>query len=459
MKFNLILLFLILLSINVLGQEIILPRNIYSPYETLQARLSLNFLPVKDIQLNQIFLFDSSNKSYFIAPFLIKFDNNNYYIYFDLPYNTKKDNYTLRISKILHILNNILMEKTIIKEFSIINDTHVISISPAIINLSSPSQEFYIKVFNHGNLTTLTIRTSNGITHPYDQPQQIGNSRSFKFSANSKSPEEQVIFLYNQKNYTVPIYTNFREQSIINITIPVNQTNITIPVNQTNITIPVNQTNITIPVNQTNITIPVNQTNITTKKNIIYPIILITNLSSIKRYLSKTETLQGPLPIKNNLNQSIILNFSLNGNLNDIVNINATSLTLEPYEIKEQYFIVNPNKNATYYEYSGNLSITTLNYSIIFPMNFYITQEIKESLKEKNEEIYKTLFNEPEQEIKEPFENKTIKPNLENKESNNTILIISLIIIMIILIIILILTRKKHREITFGEYMKTIERK
>ena len=432
MKFNLILLFLILLSINVLGQEIILPRNIYSPYETLQARLSLNFLPVKDIQLNQIFLFDSSNKSYFIAPFLIKFDNNNYYIYFDLPYNTKKDNYTLRISKILHILNNILMEKTIIKEFSIINDTHVISISPAIINLSSPSQEFYIKVFNHGNLTTLTIRTSNGITHPYDQPQQIGNSRSFKFSANSKSPEEQVIFLYNQKNYTVPIYTNFREQSIINITIPVNQTNITIPVNQTNIT---------------------------TKKNIIYPIILITNLSSIKRYLSKTETLQGPLPIKNNLNQSIILNFSLNGNLNDIVNINATSLTLEPYEIKEQYFIVNPNKNATYYEYSGNLSITTLNYSIIFPMNFYITQEIKESLKEKNEEIYKTLFNEPEQEIKEPFENKTIKPNLENKESNNTILIISLIIIMIILIIILILTRKKHREITFGEYMKTIERK
>ena len=429
MKFNLILLFLILLSINVLGQEIILPRNIYSPYETLQARLSLNFLPVKDIQLNQIFLFDSSNKSYFIAPFLIKFDNNNYYIYFDLPYNTKKDNYTLRISKILHILNNILMEKTIIKEFSIINDTHVISISPAIINLSSPSQEFYIKVFNHGNLTTLTIRTSNGITHPYDQPQQIGNSRSFKFSANSKSPEEQVIFLYNQKNYTVPIYTNFREQSIINIT------------------------------NQTNITIPVNQTNITTKKNIIYPITLITNLSSIKKYLSKTETLQGPLPIKNNLNQSIILNFSLNGNLNDIVNINATSLTLEPYEIKEQYFIVNPNKNATYYEYSGNLSITTLNYSIIFPMNFYITQEIKESLKEKNEEIYKTLFNEPEQEIKEPFENKTIKPNPENKKSNNTILIISLIIIMIILIIILILTRKKHREITFGEYMRTIERK
>ncbi|MCX6711994.1 MAG: hypothetical protein NT139_03090 [Candidatus Woesearchaeota archaeon] len=104
MKFNIILLLLILLSINVLAEEITFPKQVYSPYETLQANLSLNFLPIKDIQPNQIFLFDSSGKSYYIAPLLTKFDDNNYYIYFDLPYNAKDDNYTLRISKIAYIL-------------------------------------------------------------------------------------------------------------------------------------------------------------------------------------------------------------------------------------------------------------------------------------------------------------------------------------------------------------------
>lgn len=425
MKFNLILLFLILLSINILAQEIILPKNSYSPYETLQARLSLEFLPVKEIQPNQIFLFDSSGKSYFIAPFLTKFDINNYYIYFDLPYNTKEDNYTLRISKILYVLDNVLIEKTITKEFSILNDSYVISISPAIVNLSSTSQDFYIKTFNHGNSTAITVVTSDGITHPYNQPQQIGNSKSFKFATNSKNPEEEVILFYNNKNYTIPVYTPFREQIKFNITN-----------------------------NETN------ETNITIKEN-IRPITLITNLTSVTKYLDKTETIQGPLPIKNNLNQSILVNFDINGNIKDIIDINTTYLRLNPNEIKEQYFIVNKNKNALSYEYYGNLTITSRNYSIIFPMTFYVTQQIEEKNENKsNEESHEDLFNESQQEIINPFENKTTKPKTEYKEeSNNTPLIILIIILLIILIIILALTRKRHRERTFNEYLKTIERK
>ena len=291
MKFNIILLFLIILSINVLAEEITLAKNIYSPYETLQAKISLDFLPVKDIQPNQIFLFDSSSKSYYIAPFLIKFDYTNYYTYFDLPYNSKEDNYSLKITKIFYILDKVMVEKIIIKQFSMINDTNIISITPAIINLSSPFQDFYIKAFTHGNLTTVKIETSNGITHLYDKPQQIGNSRSFKFTANSKNIKEEVIFFYGDKNYTIPIYISIKEQPQINLTI--------------------------------------NETNIKIKEDI--PITLITNLSSITKYIDKKEIMQGPLPIKNNLNKSIIINFSLTVNLNEIVDINTTSLILKPY--------------------------------------------------------------------------------------------------------------------------------
>ena len=418
MKFCIIILFLILLSINVLAQEIILNREIYSPYETLQANISLNFLPTKDIQLNQIFLFDSQNKSYFIAPFLTKIDDNSYYIYFDLPYNTKEDNYTLKISKILYVLNNVLVEKTISKQFSIINDNYTISISPAIINASN-SEEFYIKTINHGKIINITVITSNGIIHPYNQPQQIGDSKSFRFILNSENSQEEVILFYNNKNYTIPVYTNIIKQSEINLSD--------------------------------------NKTNITNQEKIINPITLITNLSSIIRYLDKNEVLQGPLLIQNNLNQSLSINFNLNGNINQIVEINSTTINLKPHEIKEQYFIVNKNKNPIIYEYYGNLSITTLNYSIIFPMTFYINQKV-EQVENRTEEINENLFNESEQEIVEPFENKT-EPQTKIEEKSNTTLIILIIIIIIILLIILVITRKKHREKTFDEYLKTIERK
>ncbi|MCX6711995.1 MAG: hypothetical protein NT139_03095 [Candidatus Woesearchaeota archaeon] len=134
---------------------------------------------------------------------------------------------------------------------------------------------------------------------------------------------------------------------------------------------------------------------------------------------------------------------------------------MEPNDIREQFFIVNQYKDAVSYEYSGNLTITTLNYSIVFPMTFYVTQQIEEPSKNKTvEETHETLFNESEQEINNPFENKTTIPKIEDKkQSNNTLLIMLIVTFLIILIIILAITRKKHRERTFNDYLKNIEKK
>src|SRR3989344_5592462 len=135
-------LFILVLFMNLVNADIVLFKEKYSVGETFPAEL--NFLNlIDDIKTENIKVLDSNKQVTDIGVLIQKIDNDNYFVYFDIPQIDEGD-YFLIVKDVKFLENNILIKKDFIKDFSVVKDVNdIISVKPALIIYKLDEKSFF----------------------------------------------------------------------------------------------------------------------------------------------------------------------------------------------------------------------------------------------------------------------------------------------------------------------------
>ncbi|GEM_PF-4111185 len=166
-------------------QEIVgiaLVKEQYSAGETVQMRLTTEPLE-KPLKPEQLAVYVNGIKKS-IAPFFIRYNENMYLLYFDLPAVIDGPVY-FKVDRILYKGSAGLQEYTVEKEIPINSEPDsILSIVPAFVVLEKNQREFQIQVENKLGGTTFNVTASSSIAHPYTVLQTISpdTKRIFRFT-------------------------------------------------------------------------------------------------------------------------------------------------------------------------------------------------------------------------------------------------------------------------------------
>src|SRR3989338_10597055 len=378
----------------------------YSAGETLQVDININKMPLNEFDLDSINFVDSDNNEVKIAPFFHKIRENKYYLYFDLP---TKGEFKLRVNNFLYKEDN-LIAKNFETNVSVDESSPILAVKPAFL---FDDDFLEIELESKKGDTKVVVSTSTEIKNVYCGEQEIleGRSRFFNFKIlNKLKNDSSIIFSYSNKSYSIPIFVK-------EIAGKIEESNVKFS--------------------------------------------LVEEIKKVEKKLNNSESLEGPLKIKNTAGKDIQINFELNGNVKEITRMNYSSFLLKQNEIMTQYFWVNKNKNAKPGFYNGNLTIKSENYQVNIPMTLNIADE-KEINDNYAEDLNKDIFNKTEDnqfdQGKDFFEeNATYYKDESEKTGIGSLLI--MILVIILAFIVYIFTRKKTKHEKFEDYVKGIERK
>lgn len=410
MKRLILIIFLLNLILVSAQIKLSLLKQNYSPGETFQAEIILEKSPVKELTGNDILL--NNNK---ISPILLQINKNHYFVYFNLPY-LQQGNHSFSVN-LLYNIDNSLKEITETKIFIVDNNTEIVTIKPGVILINKNEKDPFYKIFVQSQ-DSFEVSISESEEFIYSSRDTLTTSESsyfFLYTITDKITKDKTsLFLnYDNKSYEIPIFV---KEEIIE--------------------------------EQPEKTIG-----------------FITDLSYLNRTINQDEVISGTITLKNYLNKSLSnIKFSLTGNLKKIIKINETSFDkLDAFQSRDQYLIINQNKNALGY-YEGNLIATSGNYKAEFPI--YITIKEKETIEEEFIEEPEEFIEEEEEPLEEVTEEEfeisffnisSEEEIIEEKKVSGIKVYIVVILIIIILLYIYNKIRKKKVK-TFDDYLSSIKK-
>ncbi len=421
MKIRLIILiFLINISVALAQIDINILRENYSALETLQAEITLDN-PIKELSSNDITIDNTK-----IAPFIFSLDKNKYFVYLDIP-KLEPKSYNLNVQS-RFVINNILTDITQQKEFNLVDSDVSLAIKPAILILNKNDIKTFYKITLKNNADKLgELNVNVNITSDFLYPArniislEKGEERNlFIFSKQGNIKDTKIILSYDRV-YEIPIIV--KSEVIIGEEPPIKTEEV--------------------------------------QKKASF----ITEQPFLIRTLNRDEAVSGPLEFRNNLNRSLKVEFYLTDNLNEVIRINLTSITLKPNEINYQYIWINEKKNAKG-PYSGSLVLEAEDYKEEFPieLSFIEKEVIPEEFEEETEEdetqedlgpikedftpeVDIGLINLSEEQIPQPV-----------KERYILFPIMLIVIITFLLLVIFYLLRIRKPPKTFKEYVSKVGR-
>tara|TARA_Y100000034_G_scaffold136997_1_gene218163 strand:- start:8920 stop:10182 length:1263 start_codon:yes stop_codon:yes gene_type:complete len=419
MKLKLIYLVVFLLSLNIVIAQIDvnLFREEYSSLETLQAEITFLETPSKSFLPNDIKL--TNNETEIKVPsIIIPLEENKYHIYFNLP-NLQYSKYNLSIES-LFIVNNILKEITIDKEFNVI-ETDSLTINPPIFKINNILDSYSVSLKNNkNNILNVNINlVSDFIYSARDSITLNPNEQKNLILITKEGLVEDTILTlnYGTKSYTIPII--IEKETILE------------------------------KESQEEIILEIEKAS------------FLASSPDLEKTLNKDQAISGSLDFQNNLNKDLIVRFSLSNNLKEIVRINISQAKLKPNEINSQYLWINEKKNPSKNSYEGFLTLQAEDYKEEFPIKITFTEEETIDIEETED---------TEEFEEETFEVESLTPTTETgidsiinfsapqeekqKTSSNTFQIISVIIIFILLLIIFYFLKIKPSKKTFNQLTK-----
>lgn len=384
--FFLSIVFLVLLSIAS-AQELQVLNTNYHPGETVQA-----FYYNGTISAANIYLLDNESHTVSISPLTSNYRSNNYFFYFNLPTTLTPGTYFLNAN-------------TESQNFTITEGT-AITIKPGIIVLSE-TDTFTIELENKGEISITTqVSANDGNVVPRRSVLEISTTKDLiaDYDYDAITQDSELRIAYGTTTYTIPlIYPDLIEE-----------TNVTEDLNTTELN--------TTESNLTNITITEN----VTIENITDPFEIITTKASQEYKFYPDESKEGPLEIKNNQNESFLLEAILTNNISQVIQLNETSFTLEPSSSHYLFISINGDKNASAGLYEGELIISSETFNTSLPISIEIVQD---------EEVVE------DPEIDWGAVNWTT-PDDQQQSSGSGVLVVGIILVIILLSIFIVLYLK-----------------
>ena len=214
MKKLFLIIFLVLLSFQLISAVEVNMKENFQSGETLLAKISGNFLT--SIARENIFFY----KEYFKIPmeYTVQKINDEYYIYALLS-GKSQGNYSISIENVRYMKGTVAVEDKIVKNFTITNETADFSLSPGVVIVS---EDFYVEVRNlKEKQITINVKTetlndsardilvsSEGVTAK-EMPISIrsGEVKKIYFTLGAGNPSLQDIqFSFGNFSYELPVY-------------------------------------------------------------------------------------------------------------------------------------------------------------------------------------------------------------------------------------------------------------
>ncbi len=413
-KKTLITIFFCILLINIVSaEELTLLDTEYNAGETLQA-----FVTNTSISTSQISLMDNSSNLVSITPLISEFREDQYLIYFNLNSDLLGD-YKLIV-------------KSMVANFTVSSTDFALQVKPGIIVLDENEESFKLELTNSGEPITVQISSTDSEISPrksalsmtYEETRNLYSDYTYS----SISSDSEITLSYGSGTYSIPIIFSgeLAQEEIINETIE--------------------ETNIT----ETNITIEEE----IVEEEVTEALSFITTKDKAEIPLTPEESFEGYLNFINNLNESIYnLEFSLTGNLDEVLELNITSIEeIKAGETQSQYIWANKNKSSEPGVYSGELILSNELYSASLEIEITIEGEEEEEIVEEEEVV----------ETQDPIvldESQLNYPTQEEGMSGTTVIGIIMIIILLGIFILIFMKMRQKNEKKFNQYIQETKRK
>ena len=413
-KKTLITIFFCILLINIVSaEELTLLDTEYIAGETLQA-----YVTNTSISTSQISLLDNSSNLVSISPLISKYRDEQYLIYFNLASDLTEGNYKL-------------IAKSMEANFTVSTSTSALQIKPGIIILDENEESFKLELTLVGDPITVQISSSSSDISP-------------RRSALSFTTEE------TKNLYSDYTYSSIESDSTISLTYGTNS--YSIPIIYTG-EVPLVEETVNETIEETNITIE-EEVIVEEIEEIIEALSFLTTKEKAEIPLESEGSYSGYLNFINNLEESIFnLEFSLTGNLEEIIELNVTTLEeIKGGETLSQYIWVNKEESNKTGEFIGELVLSNELYSTSLSIEVTIAEEETEEIIEEEEEIV----------AQEPIvinEEDLYFPEQDEGVSGTTVLGIIMIIILLGIFILIFIKMRQKEEKKFNQYIQETKRK
>ncbi len=420
MKIKLIaLIFLINISIALAQVDINIYRDNYSSLETLQAEINLDN-PTKNLSANDITIDNVK-----IAPFIFNLDKNKYFVYFDL-LNLESKNHSLIVNS-RFVIDNALTDLQKSKEFNVIDSDSSLSIKPAIlfIDKNDIKQSYKITLKNNKDSNDI-LDVSVNLTSDFLYPAR----KILSFVRN----EEKNLFIFTQQGVIEDSKIILTYDRVYEIPIIIKSTEEIQGSEETNV------------------------------EEIEEKASFVTAESSLIRTLNTGQVISSSLEFKNNLDRNLDIKFYLTGNLDEVIRLKTTQITLSSNKEDSQTLFINEQKNAKG-TYSGSLMLEADGYTEEFPIELTFVDEEETIIDEFNEENEENPddFLEPIGEDFTPGVDLGIlnfseeQPTQEGKNSSLFSVMLTVIVVLLLLIIFYLMKIQKPRK-NFKETISSIKK-
>ena len=421
MKIKLIaLIFLINISIALAQVDINIYRDNYSSLETLQAEITLDN-PTKNLSANDITIDNTK-----IAPFIFNLAENKYFVYFDL-LNLESKNHSLIVNS-RFLIDNALTDVQRSKEFNIIDSDSSLSIKPAILFIDENDLKQSYKIILKNNKDTDDILdVSVNLTSDFLYPAR----KILSFVRN----EEKNLFIFTQQGVVEDSKIILTYDRVYEIPIVIKSTEETQGSDEIN--------------------------NI---EEVDEKVSFVTAESSLIRTLNTNQAISGPLEFKNNLDRNLNVKFYLTGNLDEVIRLKTTQITLSANKEDSQTLFINEQKNAKGI-YSGSLMLEAEGYTEEFPIELTFVDEeiIIEDPSIENGEDSSDSLEPPDEDFTPGVDflgilNSSEEPTQEEGKSSSLFPIMLIVIVVLLLLIIFYLIKIQKPKKNFKETISSIKK-
>ncbi len=358
----------------------------YSNGETVQLEVSVDGILEEDLKNDDLEISCSER----FVPNLFKIDDSMYYVYFNLE-DSSVGECVLSFNDIIYYEEGFLKQSNFETNFSVVEGNYsTIFVDPAGIVFNDFNLQSFIPVnlFNpNDEIINAGISSDLGFVEvvevvEIDPEEFVGVELYFsEFTYNNE--EFGKIFLeFNGNNFEIPIWIN-----VENVDVPIIEDNVT--------------------------------------PSIQPEIEVLQGLEGFNLVISKSEDKSGYVLIQNNGINLNLVEFELEGDVMDIIDLQDERLeNFNSGDKFREYIYVNQEKNAEIGMYEGNLIIKYLGESIELPISIEVSEVVSNQTVNVND---------------------TVIPS-DNESSGINIWIIVLVIFVLLGVVLFLLYKKKTRK-------------
>lgn len=384
-------------------------QDTYLAGETVQVYVEANSLSSGDIAV-----LDGNSSAVDISPLFTQYRDGLYFVYFSLPLDAEEGNYTLYVQG----------EE---ESFSVLSNDgqSVVQLKPGFIVLNKNDDTFSFQLLEKNGVGTTVVLTSS----------DSGVLKARKSSVTLSGSDSKDVYVdYTYGDITKDIYLNltYGTQSY------------TLPVLYPDLML---EEEVVVEENGTFENVTEEEEVIEDEKEV--PFVFLLTKKTVDQTLFWNQSLVGDFKIQNTVEHSVNVTYSLTGNLEDILVLNETDVSVAAGDIYAQRAWFNRENTSRAGVYSGEIVVSDGTYSDAISVNVEIVESVSSVavVENETEEVYEPLIYGGE--------------TLVEEESNTGLYVIAgfMIFLLLVLIILVALKLRQKEDRKFNEYIEMTKKK